>query len=237
MAQALRFFVLYEALLYFILGLVAIVYLYRFWNAWQEIQVAVYGLEREAAQGRLNQASLTLFLLLIIAVIEFSIVTFVVPTIPAQELLATPTLNLAVGPLAESTTLTPAVGEEIEFATATPLPTVSIDASSCVTDEVFISSPVEGDILQGSVEVLGTANIANFGFYKFEVARAEEELWLTIQVGRGVVEDDILVENWDSSRMPVGDYVLQLIVTDSEGQELAPCRIAVRIEMPVEEEN
>ncbi len=168
------------------------------------------------------------------AAIIFSIVTFVVPTLPAQELLATPTLDLAVGPLADSTTITPAEGEDIEFATATLLPTVSIDPSACVPGEINITSPEVGDILQGDVEILGTADVPNFGFYKFEVARSEEELWLTIQAGRGAVVEDILVENWDTTRLPVGDYVLQLIVTDSEGQELNPCRIPVRIEMPVE---
>jgi hypothetical protein len=235
MAQALRFFVLYEVLLYFLLGLAAILYLYRFWTAWQEIQAAVYGLEREASQGRLNQAALALFILLVIAIMVFSVVTFIVPTLPAQELIATPTLNLAVGPLEESTTLTPAEGEGIEFASATPLPTVSIDPQGCVPLEVNISSPSPGDVLQGNIEVLGSVNVDNFGFYKFEVARAEEELWLTIQVGRAIVEDGVLIENWDTSRLPVGDYALQLIATDNEGGELAPCRIPVRIEAPVEE--
>ncbi len=234
MAQALRFFVLYEAVLYFILGLVAILYLYRFWMAWQEIQEAVYGLEREAAQGRLNQAAMVTFVLLFMAVIVFSIVTFVAPTVPAQALLATATLDLAVEPLAVSTTLTAPAGEDIEFASATPLPTVSIDPSGCVPDEIFITAPEAGAILQGRVDVLGSVDVPNFGFYKFEVARAQEELWLTIQAGRSAVQDDVLVENWDTSRLPVGDYVLQLIVTDSEGQELSPCRIPVRIEMPVE---
>ena len=84
--------------------------------------------------------------------------------------------------------------------------------------------------------MLGSADIDNFGFYKFEVARAEEELWLTIQVGRAIVEAGVLLETWDTSRLPVGDYALQLIVTDNEGEELAPCRIPVRIEAPVEEQ-
>ena len=235
MSQALRFFVLYEVLLYFLLGLAAILYLYRFWTAWQEIQVAVYGLEREASQGRLNQTALALFILLVLATMVFSIVTFIVPTVPAQELMATPTLNLAVGPLEESTTQTPAQGEGIEFASATPLPTVSINPLGCLPGEINISAPIAGDVLQGNIEVLGSAYDANFGFYKFEVARAEEELWLTIQVGRAIVEDDVLIENWDTSRLPIGDYVLQLIVTDNEGEELNPCRIPVRIEAPVEE--
>jgi hypothetical protein len=236
MAQALRFFVTYEAVLYFVLGLAAILYLYRFWMAWQELQQAIYGLERQAAQGRLNQSAVVLFLLLLTGVLIFSMVTFVAPTVPAQALLATPTLDLAAEPLFQDATITPAEGDELNLPTATPLPTVSIDPGGCVPGEVFIASPEAGDTLQGAVEVDGTADVANFGFYKFEVARAQEELWLTIQAGRNVVQDGVLVENWDTSRLPVGDYVLQLIVTDSEGEELPPCRIPVRIEMPVEEE-
>ena len=236
MAQALRFFVQYEAVLYFILGLAALLYLYRFWMAWQEIQSAIYGLEREAAQSRLNQLAVTLFLILILALVVFSVVTFVVPTVPAQALLATPTLNLAVAPDEASVTLTAPSGDDVEFATATPLPTVSVDSSACVPTSVDITAPAEEDVLQGAVEVLGTVDIPNFGFYKFEVARAEEELWLTIQAGRSIVRDGVLVENWDTSRLPAGDYVLQLIVTDAEGAELPPCRIPVRIEAPVETE-
>lgn len=234
MAEALRFFVEYEAVLYFILGLAAILYIYRFWMAWQEIQLAIFGLEREAAQRRLSQAVVTLFLLLLSGVIVFSMVTFVATSLPAQNFLATPTLDLALGSLAENTTLTPPTGEELEFATATPLPTVSIEPAGCIPNEVFISAPEANEVLRGAVEVQGTVDVTNFGFYKFEVARAEEELWLTIQAGRTVVQDGVLVENWDTSRLPVGDYVLQLIVTESDGDELPPCRVPVRIEAPLE---
>jgi hypothetical protein len=83
--------------------------------------------------------------------------------------------------------------------------------------------------LQGSVEVRGTVDVSNFGFYKIEYARAEEELWLTIQAGRNIVRDGVLVEAWDTSRLPTGGYVLQLIVINNAGQELEPCRIPVRI--------
>lgn len=234
MALALRFFIQYEAVLYFLLALVAILYLYRFWMVWQETQSAIYGLERETAQGNLNQIALKLFLILILALIVFSVVTFIVPTVPAQQLLATPTLNLVLLPDEDEATLTPPSGEDIQIYTATPLPTVSVNAEACIADVTNISEPQAGDTVRGAIEVIGTVDVPNFGFYKFEVARAEEELWLTIQAGRNVVRDGVLVENWDTSRLPVGDYVLQLVITDAEGDELSPCRIPVRIEMPVE---
>ena len=232
MSEVLRFFVQYEAVLYFVLGLGGILYFYRFWLAWQELRLAVYGLEREASRGRLNQAAIVLFFLLILAIITFIMVTFVASTLPAQALLATPTLDLAFATALEETTLTPPVAETLEFTTATALPTVSIDPAGCVPNRIIISSPADGTTLSGVVEVRGTASIPNFGFYKFEVARAEEELWLTIQAGRSVVIDGVLVENWDTSRLPAGAYVLQLLVTDNAGRELPPCRVPVNIGAP-----
>lgn len=227
MAEVLRFFVQYEAVLYFVLGLGGIIYLYRFWLAWQEVRLAVYALEREASRARLNQAAIVLFILLVVAVIIFSMVTFVSSTMPI--ILATPTLNLSIAsPIDPQAT----AQQTANVVTATPLPTVSIDPAGCVDGSLIITTPAAGDTLQGAVEVQGTVDVPNFGFYKFEVARAEEELWLTIQAGRNVVQDGVLVENWDTSRLPAGDYVLQLLVTDNSGEELPPCRIPVRIELP-----
>lgn len=232
MSDALSFFVQYEALLYFLLGLGGIIYLYRFWNAWQELRLAVYGLEREAARARVNQTAIVLFFLLLSAVLVFVLVTFVATTLPAQALLATPTLDLSIQTPESERTMTPASGDAVALISATPLPTVSIDPDGCVEEQIFIASPESGELLQGDVEVRGTVDVVDFGFYKFEVARASEELWLTIQAGRSLVRDDVLVENWDTSRLPAGDYVLQLLVTDNAGEELPPCRIAVRIEAP-----
>jgi hypothetical protein len=225
MAEVLRFFVQYEAVLYFLLGLAGIIYIYRFWLAWQELRDATYGLERQAARERVNQSAIMLFSMLVIAVATFILVTFVATSLPAQDLLATPTLDLSAS---MNTTITPS--GEASLATATPLPTVAVDAAACVPAQLIITEPAAGDSISGSVEVRGTVDVPDFGFYKFEVARAEEELWLTIQAGRTVIRDGVLVENWDTSRLPSGNYVLQLVVTDSGGQELPPCRIPVRIE-------
>ncbi|MBX3048775.1 MAG: hypothetical protein KIT46_00570 [Anaerolineales bacterium] len=229
MAEVLRFFVQYEAVLYFVLGLGGIVYIYRFWLAWQEISAAIFDLEREASRGRLNQAALSLFVLLVLAVVVFIMTTFVATTLPAQQLLATPTLDFEQMAAQVNTPL--ATSDQIVLTTPTPLPTVSIDPEGCVPEQIFISEPEAGDSLSGAVQVSGTVDVPNFGFYKFEVARAEEELWLTIQAGRGVVREGVLVESWDTSRLPAGDYVLQLVVTDSSGADLPPCRIPVQIQV------
>jgi hypothetical protein len=217
--------------LYFILGLGGIIYFYRFWNSWQEVRHAVYGLEREASRARLNQTAVVLFFLLILAVFVFIMVTFVATTLPAQSLLSTPTLDFGLG--------TPTDGTQPAPTSTVPqsavLPTVGIDPAACVPNRVIITAPTQGETISGAVEVRGTVDIPNFGFYKFEVARAEEELWLTIQAGRNVVRDGILVENWDTSRLPPGAYVLQLVVTDSAGEELPPCRIPVSIGVAVDE--
>lgn len=231
MAEVLRFFVQYEAVLYFLLGLAGILYFYRFWLAWEELRLATYGLERQAARERLNQAAILLFSMLVIAVGVFVMVTFVATSLPAQDLLATPTLSLSFSSQDPSTTVTPASGSDALF-TATPLPTVSVDPDACIPAQLIITEPEADTAISGSVDVVGTVDVPNFGFYKFEVARAEEELWLTIQAGRTIVRDGVLVENWDTSRLPSGNYVLQLVVTDNDGQELPPCRIPVRIEAP-----
>lgn len=229
MAEVLRFFVQYESALYFILGLGGILYLYRFWLAWQEVSSAVYELEREASRTRLNQAAGVLFFLLLVALVIFVMVTFVAATLPAQELLATPTLDLS-----SSLPGTPSGQETVTVLTATPLPTVSIDPTACVADSLNIAAPESGEVLRAAIEIRGTVDVPNLGFYKLEYARAEEELWLTIQAGRSIVRDDVLVEAWDTSRLPAGNYVLQLIVIDNAGEELDPCRVPIRIELAEE---
>jgi hypothetical protein len=97
---------------------------------------------------------------------------------------------------------------------------------------VAISSPSPGAELRGEVEIRGSAVIPNFGFYKLEYARQDEPLWLTIQAGRQVVENGVLVQRWDTSLISTGEFVLQLVVVDSTGQSMPPCRIPVRIIAP-----
>jgi hypothetical protein len=72
-------------------------------------------------------------------------------------------------------------------------------------------------------------DVENFGFYKLEIARVQDGLWLPIQANRVLVPEDATLVEWDSSLFPPGDYVLQLVVTTNDGDEYPPCRIPIRI--------
>ena len=236
MVEVLQFLQDFEAVIYFVLGAGGIWYIYRFGRAWQEMRSAVFGLERDSAQRLLNAAAVSLFVLFSLGLMVFVLVTFVAPIIPAGEIVPSQDIRLGetpVGTLSVDGTELSAVAVD-SLVTATPLPTVAIGEAGCVPGQLMFSAPEANSTIRGDVQVTGTVDIENFGFYKFEVARAEEALWLTIQAGRNPVFDDVLVENWDSSRLPPGDYVLQLVVTNNAGEEFPACRIPVRIESPVE---
>lgn len=229
MSEALNFFELYENAIYFILGLGGITYGWRFWGAWQRLRNAVFGLEKEVAQRDVNQAAVVMFLLLMMSIAVFSIVTFSAPFLPVEELIATPTIDL----LAES----PANPDDAdtgsnsdEIATVTPLPTVSVNSEYCIPDRIIITSPVIGDVLRGVVNVEGTVDVEDFGFFQVEYARVQDSLWLPISVKNNIIINGLLVEEWDTSMIPPGDYVLQLLVSGSDALEYDPCRIPIRIE-------
>lgn len=223
MENVLRFFQQYESAIYFILGLGGLIYGWEFWKAWLEVRGAVFGLEQISAQRKLNRAVITLFILLISG---FAVLTLVMFSEDIMTNIALP--SPIENSVAEVSPTASAVFDDTSLA-PTPLPTVELSTEGCVKGEVEILSPREGTTISGDVTVEGTVNINNFGFFKLEVAEANQALWLTIQAGRLLVIEDILVENWDTSLLPPGSYVLQLVVTESSGEVLPPCRIPITI--------
>jgi len=118
---------------------------------------------------------------------------------------------------------------------ATPLPTVGFTGSStCVEGQVMISSPVDGSEVSGVVRISGTAQTENFGFYKYEVARPGDTVWLSINAGDEPVTDGVLGD-WITTALPAGDYLLRLVVIDNQGLALLPCTIRVRVLAPTPE--
>jgi hypothetical protein len=78
---------------------------------------------------------------------------------------------------------------------------------------------------------MGTANIPNFGFYKYEFAPIGSGIWGTI-VAKNIPIQDGNLGSWDTSAIAAGDYQLRLVVSDNQGNDLPACVIPVRIKAP-----
>jgi hypothetical protein len=75
---------------------------------------------------------------------------------------------------------------------------------------------------------MGTADVPNFGFYKYEVTSMGTQNWATIAAKPKPVKGGELGE-WNTLPFTNGDYFLRLVVIDNVGASLEPCVIAVRI--------
>jgi hypothetical protein len=226
MAQVLQFFRAYEIWIYVILGVLAVWQVRKFALAWEELRGAFFGMERDSAQSKVNSAATMVVLLIIMAVAEFTVVTFVVPTVPGANPLPTSTLNLLATP---TTTLPPPTQNPNGTPGVTPTPNEVAAAEGCVAGEVNLTSPLNGDRIKGSITVKGSAYTPNFGFYTLQIAHPGDVIWLPIQVGQQAIKQDLL-GTWDTSTLTPGAYMLKLVVTDNVGNVLTPCAIQVTVE-------
>lgn len=216
----------YEPLIYIALAIWSLFVFRGMYQSWREWQDSVYSLEREFALTRLVRATAIALLILGLVFAEFFIATFVAPALPASDILATPTLDLLASP---SGTISPELATQNALSPVlSPVPSGS---SGCVPDQIIITSPAPGDEVKGTVQLIGTAAIPNFGFFKYEVTPVGTQNWATVSAGRQPVQNAKLGD-WDTTTLANGDYFLRLVLTDNVGTSLEPCVIAVRILNP-----
>jgi len=210
------------------LGILVLWEIRKFIFAWEELRGAFFGMEREAAQSRVNSAATLVVLLIIMVVVEFTVVTFVVPTLPGANPLPTARLDLLATP---TITLPAPTQNPKETPKATPTPGEIPAAEGCVAGQINLTAPINGDSVSGSVTIRGSANLPNFGFYSLQVARPGDVVWLPKQVVQQPVQNDIL-GTWDTTLLTPGEYNFRLVVTDNLGNELTPCAIQVMVQPP-----
>ncbi len=212
----------YEGLIYFFLALVGIFlgrWLWRTWRAWRG---AIYGLEREISQRRFVRALASSVLWLALVLGEFIVASFIVPSMPPSAFIPTPTVDLLVTPTG---TISAELAATLD---ARPTPQAADFGEGCIPGEKIVDSPAPGQELSGIVELVGTVDIPQFGFYKFEVSPAGAENWSTVFAGREVIRDDVL-GRIDTGELTPGDYLLRLVITDNLGEALPPCVIPIRV--------
>ncbi|MGD2058216.1 MAG: hypothetical protein PVF85_04725 [Anaerolineales bacterium] len=229
MEEAILFIEANQSWIYLVLVLLAVIYSWLLLQAYQSLRGAVFGLERERAISRLTRAGAMLALIASGILATFVITTFAGPAIPPG---LRPTPMPTVSLLATSAPEGSAQGEP--GASPTPLTVDMIDGSGCENPEATITSPDSGEAVRGEVELLGTANVTGFAFYKLEYhdLKAGSD-WLAISasnqpVCEGCAEEEFLGV-WDTSLVTPGQYAIQLVVTDTLGNAPLPCQILVQV--------
>ena len=218
MQAIIKFLADLEVVIYLILGTVAVIYLRRLLLAIDERRTAIFGLEREAAQRKVNAAVTVLILIGLLTVAEFVVATFLTVEMRQEPTFATPTISV----LSTPTDATP---------TYTPYPQANIEGvpSDCVSEVLEITNPLQGDLVGGVVEILGSVNTPNFGSYKYEYSTMGEPNWITIAAGSepGVNKN---LGFWYTESLVPGDYMLRLVALDNNGVEQSACVLQVKVE-------
>jgi len=237
----LRGLITYRIGIFVVVGLGILVYLRKLMIGLREWQGSVFGLERRIAQRKLISASTGLVLLLFLFIGEFLLVTIIEPQMP---ILSNESL-----PSAASTELntSPQLLDELSDESLPPDEVVNnISAASevffdqseiiseCIEDVVEITSPMDGDTIDGTVEIMGSVNVDNFGSYKYEYSPTGNINWVTIAAGNQLKLDEN-IGFWYTSALPPGSYLLRLVPLNNVGEELTPCVVRVEVRR-VEEE-
>lgn len=227
MDEILRFLVNYEIWIYAILGVGGVVYLRWVLQAVSEWRGASFGLEKKNARHRFSNAMTILLIFLVLAAVEFFMVSFFIPNRPQSPILATPTLDLLTTPTATLIVGTKPVLTPTGFAlTMSP-----VLKDECTPGRIEWTFPKNGSELKGSVKLKGTIQVSNLGFYKYEYSRAGEDKWTTIAANNAPIIDKEF-GSWNTTDLPKGDYRLRLVVADNQNQILPACVIAIRIVSP-----
>jgi len=227
MEPVYRFLAAYEGLIYILLSLGGLFAFRWLWKSWREWRDSVFGLEREFAGRRMSQALMVSVLILFLFLGELFLASFVAPALPSTDILATPTLDIL-----NETEGVISSDPSIALTLVTPIAALLPSAESgCVPNEIILTSPESGQEVSGVVTLVGTVDVDNFGFYKYEVAPQGTENWATISAGRQMIKNDD-VGLWDTSILTPGDYQLRLEVTDNKGKPYPPCVVSVRVVAP-----
>ncbi len=218
-----------EIWFYIGLGVISVYLIVKIFSAISQWRDAAFGLEREIAQRKFGTSLTSLILIFLLALSEFFLVTFSASTLPDMANLATATIDL----LATPTQTIVAQTQTIELL-AQATPTMTVSQESCIAGQLEWIYPKAGDEISDVVDLMGTVNIPNFGFYKYEYTEPGNSIWKTIAGGNKLVIQD-KIGAWNTTQLIPGDYLLRLVVLDNKNVEFPACVVQVRVTVPITE--
>jgi hypothetical protein len=226
MQDLFQFLARYEFLIYLVLGIGIVIALRGLISSYGNRRTAVFGLERQLASRKFNSSLALMVVLSLVGLTTFCIASFIVPGRSSAFFRPTTTPDLLGTPQG---TLPPQIATALVTTPgANDLP---FGAQGCIPGQIVITSPAPGSDVGGIVDIVGTVDIPNFGFYKYEVAPQGGENWSTVSAGRDPVRNDVL-GHWDTGALTPGDYQLRLVVSDNQGNQQLPCIITLRVLAP-----
>ena len=219
----MRFLANYEVGIYIVIGVVVLIYLKRLIDAMMALGKAQFGLEREVAQKNMRLSITIIALVVLLGISNFVLISVADVKYPGIARIATPTINplSTQQPLDQAaTTQTP----ETFFQTQT-----AIALTGCIPDQLEWVQPKSGDEVSGSVELKGTVNTPNLGFYKYEYQKQGDDVWTPISAGNRAVIEEAFGGRWNTEQLEPGNYSLRLAVSDNQNKLLQPCVISVKV--------
>jgi hypothetical protein len=229
----------YAIWLYLFLGFIAFLFLRGYVVARRERENAIFALEREASTGRMTRATIGFLVVLILIGGVFYTSQTLVEEIPLPEATPTPTVIIALPPSptpppllpTPTPTDTPRPRPTLPpLETDTPTPEVALGAPpNCPSPGVQISQPGTGATVSGVIQLVGTANIPDFWYYKFEFRGSGFGDWTFIQQFETPINGGIL-GSWDTRSVPSGDYEFRLVVVEKSGNYPEPCVLQLTIQ-------
>ncbi|HEY80988.1 MAG TPA: hypothetical protein EYP25_09120 [Anaerolineae bacterium] len=231
-------------IIYGAVALLALYFLYRALSLRRERRSAIFPLEKEVAMSRLYRLFGVAISLLTVLGVTWAASNVLLPeleTISAVET-ATPDVLLLID------TPTPTPPPPTATPTATPTrkprptrkpppkveatPAPEIAPPACPTAGVVITSLGVGQTLTGPVQIIGTANIPNFQFYKLEwSSAAAPEDWHWFAGAETPVVNGVL-GSFNPALVPPGSYNIRLVVVDNTGNFPPPCTVQVHVPGP-----
>jgi len=214
--------------IYLGLGFFGLIYLRIATKRFQDYRSTFFSLERDRARDKLIQSILMLILVAAGLIATFMAATFGGPAVPiSARPTVLPTVSLLSTPRASDE------GDQAEIST-TPMEDAIVEGLGCSNPGATITSPEDGDSINGVIDILGAANIPGFAFYKVEIKSfAGQAIWQAIGAGPEPICESCEIEEqlarWDTSLVTPGEYLLRLTVMDSLGNAPLPCELKVRV--------
>lgn len=202
-------------------------------------RLAVFGLEREAAQQRASRSLGTIVALILLSGGVYIIAHIVAPNMSGSTQEPTPTPLVFVTQVPTPTeahllypTITPTPGLPPGAVAGTPSPPPATIVNGCEIVGARITEPTPGQAVSGQVTVRGQTNILDFAQYKFEIkGPSTNGAWVVVGTFNVLIVDGFL-GTWDSTSLIPGNYTLRLVISRLDGSFPTPCEVPIVVGNP-----